>query len=104
MPESDYEALYEQELQASVIDNAEEELFPKPSMQEDLTEEKVQEIISLRQYAKTAEKKKPIWLVSDRWTVADDNGAALFKYLMKQKDLPADVYFVIEKDCEDYKK
>ena len=46
-------------------------------------------------------KKKPIWLVSDRTTAANDNGMHLFKYINKvDKDI--DCYFVISKKSKDY--
>ena len=47
-------------------------------------------------------KDKQIWLISDRYRTADDNGEALFEYLAKKKDLPANVYFVIAEDSKDY--
>lgn len=46
--------------------------------------------------------KKPIWLVSDRAVAAGDNGEALFRYIVKQQDCPADVYFVISRTAKDY--
>ena len=46
---------------------------------------------------------RPIWLVSDRTHRANDNGMHLFKYIAK-KEKKARVYFVIDKNSEDYKK
>lgn len=47
---------------------------------------------------------KPIWLLSDRIQVAGDNGEAMFHYLMKRKDVPAKVYFVLSSKSQEYKK
>lgn len=47
-------------------------------------------------------KAKPVWLVSDRTTIANDNGMHLFKYLNSLDNLKADVYFVIDKKASDY--
>lgn len=46
---------------------------------------------------------KPIWLVSDRVNKASDNGEAFFRYLL-QIHTGKDIYFVIRKDCPDYKR
>lgn len=48
--------------------------------------------------------KRPIWLISDRGTVAGDNGEALFRYIMDNEKPDADVYFVISKKSPDYKR
>lgn len=48
------------------------------------------------------DKRQPIWLVSDRGVAARDNGEALYRYLLDQADVPADVYFVIAKQSHDY--
>lgn len=48
-------------------------------------------------------KRKPIWIISDRMNVANDNGMHLFKYLVK-KEKNAKVYFVMSKKYPDYKK
>ena len=48
-------------------------------------------------------KKKPIWIVSDRFNAANDNGIALYKYLLEnEKD--ADIYFTLSKKYDEYKK
>lgn len=47
--------------------------------------------------------KKPIWIVSDRMNVANDNGMHLFKYLSKHEK-NAKVYFVMSKKYPDFKK
>ena len=47
---------------------------------------------------------KQIWLISDRYSNADDNGEALFKFLMEKGDLQAEIYFVIAKDSPDFER
>ena len=48
-------------------------------------------------------KKKEIWIVSDRFNAANDNGIILYKYLLEnEKD--AKVYFVLSKKYDEYKK
>jgi CDP-glycerol glycerophosphotransferase (TagB/SpsB family) len=51
-------------------------------------------------YIAKRHKQRPIWLVSDRAVAAGDNGEALFRYICRQPDCPADVYFVISKKVE----
>jgi CDP-glycerol glycerophosphotransferase (TagB/SpsB family) len=51
-------------------------------------------------YMARRRKRRPIWMVSDRAVAAGDNGEALFKYILRQADCPADVYFVISKKTE----
>lgn len=48
-------------------------------------------------------KKKPIWLVSDRTVVANDNGMHLFKYISSQGNNEIKTYFVLDKNSKDYK-
>lgn len=47
---------------------------------------------------------KKIWLISDRTTVANDNGMHLFKYIVKQNNKNIKPYFVIDKNSNDYLK
>lgn len=47
-------------------------------------------------------KRKEIWLVSDRVTLAGDNGEAFFRYLRQQKAEDIRPYFVIQAGCPDY--
>lgn len=47
-------------------------------------------------------KEKQIWLFFDRIDKADDNGEAMFRYVMEQELPDVDAYFVIGKDCSDY--
>ncbi len=48
-------------------------------------------------------KKKPIWIISDRFNAANDNGIALYKYLLEnEKD--ADIYFTLSKKYDEYEK
>ncbi len=49
-------------------------------------------------------KKKEIWLFSDRFDMAKDNGEALFEYVSKNKPAGVKPYFVISKDSPDYKR
>lgn len=46
--------------------------------------------------------KKKIWLISDRYMRADDNGEALFLHLMKNPIEDVLVYFVIDKESDDF--
>ena len=47
---------------------------------------------------------KKIWLISDRTTVANDNGMRLFKYIVDQNNKNIKPYFVIDKNTPDYLK
>lgn len=47
--------------------------------------------------------RKPIWIVSDRPDMADDNGLHMFKYLIKNEK-NAKIYFAISKKSRDYEK
>lgn len=47
---------------------------------------------------------KKIWLISDRTTVANDNGMHLFKYIVEQKNKNIMPCFVIDKNSDDYQK
>ena len=49
-------------------------------------------------------RRRPVWLISDRGMSAGDNGEALFRYIMKRSDCPADVYFVLSRKSKDYKR
>lgn len=48
--------------------------------------------------------KKPIWLVSDRLSFANDNGYHLFKFINKNQISEINSYFVLDKNSEDYSK
>ena len=48
--------------------------------------------------------KKPIWLISDRISRADDNGEAFFRFLRNEKKKEVSAYFVIDKNCPDYRR
>lgn len=61
-------------------------------------------IFRLSYYALKIFKKKKIWIISDRKTVANDNGMHLFKYINSIKDKSIDVYFALDKGCPDYKE
>lgn len=45
---------------------------------------------------------RPIWLLSDRIIAAGDSGEILFRYLAGRRDVPANVYFVIDKTSSEY--
>lgn len=45
---------------------------------------------------------KQIWLISDRYNIADDNGEVLYKYLVDHHELGVEIYFVIAEDSEDF--
>lgn len=47
---------------------------------------------------------KQVWLISDRYNIADDNGEVLFQFLTKKSDLHAEIYFVIDKDSSDFER
>ena len=49
-------------------------------------------------------KNKRIWFYMDFPTIADDNGMHLFKYSIKQDENDIKKYFIIDKNCKDYKK
>ena len=49
-------------------------------------------------------KRKKLWLVSDRITKADDNGEALFRYLMANTPKGTRIIFFIDKSCSDYRR
>lgn len=61
-----------------------------------------EEDILLREKARTRRLGRPIWLISDRYDQADDNGEALFIYLRKYHRLTVKSYFVLAKDAKDY--
>lgn len=49
-------------------------------------------------------KRKEIWIFTDRLETAQDNGFALFKYVTKQNNKNIKPYFVLLKNCNDYKE
>lgn len=49
-------------------------------------------------------KKKPLWIVTDRQGVANDNGEAFFRYLAQIRPKDIRYEFAINKDCEDEKR
>lgn len=48
-------------------------------------------------------RRRPLWLISDRVTRADDNGIAFFMY-MRQEHKEIDARFAVSKDCPDFKE
>ncbi len=61
-------------------------------------------VVNRRNWYLKQNNKKKIWLVSDRYSVADDNGEALFKYLTELNDDSIEVYFVIDADSPDFER
>lgn len=59
-------------------------------------------ILRLAYHLAEPQKKRPIWIISDRGMAAGDNGEALFRYIMSIKNRKQDVYFVISKKSKDY--
>lgn len=59
-------------------------------------------ILRAAYYVAVRNKKRPLWIISDRGMAAGDNGEALFRYITSLKERPADVYFVISKKSKDY--
>lgn len=47
---------------------------------------------------------RQLWLISDRYRNADDNGEALFEFLLRKEDLPVDIRFVLAEDSVDYER
>lgn len=58
-----------------------------------------------RYFAEVQNKKRDIWLISDRTYVANDNGEHFFRYMNKwQHKARIDTYFNINQDCDDYQR
>ena len=49
-------------------------------------------------------KRHKIWLVSDRVNKADDNGEAMFRYIVKNKPQNTNVIFSVSKTSKDYSR
>lgn len=58
-----------------------------------------EEALALRKYI-----DKPIWLVSDRFDKANDNGEAMFRYLMNFGPKDRKYYYVISRDSSDFSR
>ena len=61
------------------------------------------DLFAIRKKAEELKSGKPIWLIYDRTEKGDDNGEALFRFLMncdEAKDI--NIFYAIAKDCEDY--
>lgn len=58
-----------------------------------------EEAIALRKFM-----DKPIWLVSDRFDKANDNGEAMFRYLINNGPKNRNYYFVISKESSDFSR
>lgn len=66
------------------------------------SEQFTEEDIALRERARAHRSLRPIWLVSDRYDQADDNGEAFFIYLQKHHRLSVRSYFVLAEGSKDY--
>ncbi len=68
----------------------------------------VEAVARLREKAircKMSSRRREVWLISDRINRGDDNGEVFFRYMQtEQKKWGRKVYFVLEKDCEDYSR
>lgn len=72
-----------------------------------LNEKKTRDLLKFRRYALRHKafdtmRKNEIWLISDRATMAGDNGEALFTYLQENPIPHVKPYFVIRDDSVDY--
>lgn len=72
-----------------------------------ICEETIDEVIKVRKeaLARLAWKRNSntqIWLVSDRYSHADDNGEAMFRFLMEHKRPDIKVFFVMDRESADY--
>lgn len=101
-PVSELEECFLRSLRATMAEEAAKSFGP--TLPTDLTPERLEHVAHLRSLALDKHRHRPVWLVSDRPDRAGDNGEALFIYLMAQKNLPADVWFVISKDSPDYQR
>ena len=63
-----------------------------------------EEDILLREKALQFRSTRPIWLVSDRYDQADDNGEAFFLYLRKHHPFAIQSYFVLAEGSWDYSR
>lgn len=64
------------------------------------------EIIEIRKYYwnNYKNKKKQIWLITDRPDRADDNGEAFFRYMTERGEEDIDLYFILSQDSGSYEK
>ena len=49
-------------------------------------------------------KRRQLWIISDRIMKADDNGEALFRYIVRNKPANVDAIFAISKKSSDYRR
>lgn len=93
LPEApDFEQEFEEQIEQGSYENRQE----------------VMEALAIRKQAliRRAWKRsgRQIWLISDRYHVADDNGEAFFRYMAAQENLPIQCYFVIAGDSKDFER
>lgn len=55
-------------------------------------------------FKRMSQKKKEIWLISDRVNMAGDNGEALFGYIQSLQLKDVECYFVLDEESADYKR
>ena len=60
--------------------------------------------ILLREKARKFKSRRPIWLISDRYDLADDNGEAYFLFLQKHHPYAVKSYFVLAEGSRDYQR
>lgn len=49
-------------------------------------------------------KRKEVWIFSDRFDKADDNGEFLFRYVLSQKNRKIDAYYMINRSTPDFER
>ena len=57
-----------------------------------------------RRRFKNREKKKEVWILTDKINKAGDNGEYFFRYLNKKNPKDIEIYFAIQRDCPDHKR
>ena len=73
---------------------------------EALEKEGKEDIINIRKqyFERKAQKKKELWMISDRTYVANDNGEHFFRYMNKRITRGVETVFNINEECEDYQR
>ncbi len=96
--------LLEQEAKLESTDEGPEkdELAEKTAALRDALALRREMVPALEERRRTPHKK--LWLLSDRSTVAGDNGEALFLYLTRKDDPEVEVWFAVNDDSPDYER
>lgn len=99
-----YDEQTAKDLEEEYIENLKLDMEEKERANNVFVAEKIEKAIAVRQayFDMKADKKKEIWLVSDRTNIAGDNGEAFFIYLNSIKPKDVEYYFVISEDAKDY--